>query len=49
MSLEDKKALYRRIRQEQPEMAEFIDTVATVFAGAKVTYVRLDETEWGEQ
>jgi hypothetical protein len=30
-------------------MAEFIDVVAAAFAGAKVTYVRLDETEWGER
>jgi hypothetical protein len=49
MSLEEKRQLYRHIKQTQPELGDFIDTVATEFPGAKVTFVQLGAETWGER
>lgn len=48
MTLPEKKALYRRISLQQPEMAAVIDACHDCFPGAKVTFVRLGEETWGE-
>jgi hypothetical protein len=39
--------LYKRLKAEQPDLAKFIDEVALVWPGAKVTYVQVGVEQWG--
>jgi hypothetical protein len=47
MTFVQKVALYKRLKDEQPDIAQFIDSVANLWPGAKVTYVKIGVECWG--
>ncbi len=47
MTFEQKVALYKRLKQDQPDIGEFVDQCAKVWPGAKVVYVIIGAEQFG--